>query len=76
MAATGCIITQAFGGQLLCKGVDVENYPGVVGVDATGRGVVELMRRQAASFNTRMLNDAVLALNDQLDANNLCSVSS
>jgi thioredoxin reductase len=62
VAATGCIITQAFGGQLLGKGVDVENYPGVVGVDATGRGVVELMRRQAASFNTRMLNDAVLAV--------------
>lgn len=33
------IVAPAFGGQLLGKGVDVENYPGVVGSAATGRGV-------------------------------------
>ena len=34
------IVAPAFGGQLLGKGVDVENYPGVVGSAATGRGVL------------------------------------
>jgi hypothetical protein len=48
------------GGQLLGKGVDVENYPGVTGTDATGPAVVQLMRRQAASFDTRMLDDVLV----------------
>ena len=56
------IVAPAFGGQLLGKGVDVENYPGVVGTVATGRGIVELMRQQAVAFETRMLNDAVIGL--------------
>jgi hypothetical protein len=47
-------------GQLLGKGVDVENYPGVVGDGATGTGVVALMRSQAASFATRMLDDLLV----------------
>eukprot|EP01043_Picozoa_sp_COSAG02_P055416 COSAG02_NODE_6419_length_3585_cov_14.067986_3_plen_276_part_00 len=54
------IVAPAFGGQLLGKGVDVENYPGVVGSEATGRGIVDLMRKQAVAFDTRMLNDAVV----------------
>ena len=54
------IVAPAFGGQLLGKGVDVENYPGVVGSEATGRGIVGLMRKQAVAFDTRMLNDAVV----------------
>jgi hypothetical protein len=37
---TKVLIAPAFGGQLLGKGVDVENYPGVLGADATG----EIMR--------------------------------
>eukprot|EP00949_MAST-11_sp_MAST-11-sp1_P004265 g4265.t1 len=53
------LIAPAFGGQLLGKGVDVENYPGVVGTIATGRGIVELMRKQAHSFATRLVNEAV-----------------
>lgn len=32
------------------KGVDVENYPGLL--DMTGPGIVHLMRKQALSFNT------------------------
>ena len=56
------IVAPAFGGQLLGKGVDVENYPGVSGASATGRGVVGLMRAQAASFDTRMVNDAVIGV--------------
>merc|ERR1711871_911073 len=54
------VVAPAFGGQLLGKGVDVENYPGVVGSEATGRGIVDLMRKQAVAFDTRMLNDAVV----------------
>lgn len=56
------IVAPAFGGQLLGKGVDVENYPGVVGSEATGRGIVDLMRKQAVAFDTRMLNDAVVGV--------------
>jgi len=54
------VVAPAFGGQLLGKGVDVENYPGVVGEYATGRGLVELMRRQANSFEARFVDTAVL----------------
>ncbi|CAK0810665.1 unnamed protein product [Prorocentrum cordatum] len=54
------VLAPAFGGQLLGKGVDVENYPGVVGEHATGRGLVELMRRQALSFDARLVDAAVL----------------
>lgn len=57
------IVAPAFGGQLLGKGVDVENYPGVVGEQATGRGLVELMRRQAHSFDARFVDAAVLGVN-------------
>merc|ERR1711988_316593 len=56
------VIAPSFGGQLLGKGVDVENYPGVVGYDATGRGIITIMRRQAVAFDTRMLNDAVVGV--------------
>jgi len=58
---TPLIVAPRIGGQLLGKGVDVENYPGVSGQMATGPGVIELMRDQALTFQTRMLNDAVVA---------------
>jgi len=51
-----------FGGQLLGKGVDVENFPGVVGDHSTGQGLVSIMRLQAHGFNTRFANDAVMGL--------------
>jgi len=57
------VLAPSFGGQLLGKGVDVENYPGVVGEHATGRGIVELMRQQAASFEARFVDAAVLGIN-------------
>lgn len=44
------VVAPAFGGQLMGKGVDVENYPGLLG--QTGPGVVNLMIDQAASFGT------------------------
>jgi len=53
------VIAPSFGGQLLGKGVDVENYPGVVGASATGRGIVQMMRKQAYGFETRLVNDVV-----------------
>lgn len=56
------LIAPVFGGQLLAKGVDVENYPGVMGEDATGRGLVSLMRRQAYGYQTRLVNDVLLSV--------------
>jgi len=44
------VIAPPVGGQLMGKGVDVENYPGLL--DMTGPGIVSLMRQQALSFNT------------------------
>merc|ERR1711870_1245 len=57
------LLAPAFGGQLLGKGVDVENYPGVVGEHATGRGLVGLMRRQAKSFDARFVDTVLLGAN-------------
>lgn len=57
---TPIIIAPRSGGQLLGKGVDVENYPGILGEEATGPGVVQLMREQAAMFETRMLDDMLV----------------
>jgi thioredoxin reductase (NADPH) len=44
------VVAPPVGGQLMGKGVDVENYPGLL--DMTGPGIVHQMRRQALSFNT------------------------
>ena len=54
------IVAPSFGGQLLGKGVDVENFPGVIGTEATGRGIVTMMRKQALSFNTVMVDDVAM----------------
>merc|ERR1719191_1827671 len=56
------VVAPAFGGQLLGKGIDVENYPGVVGEHATGRSLVELMRLQARSFEARFADSAVVGV--------------
>jgi len=53
------VIAPQNGGQLLQKGVDVENYPGVHGAGATGRDIIEGMRKQAAGFKTLLIDDAV-----------------
>jgi thioredoxin-disulfide reductase len=44
------VVAPPFGGQLMGKGVDVENFPGLMG--KTGPGVVNLMLDQASSFGT------------------------
>merc|ERR1711959_198778 len=56
------VVAPSFGGQLLGKGVDVENFPGVVGAAATGRGIVQLMRKQAFGFESRLVDDSVMAI--------------
>jgi len=56
------VLAPAFGGQLLGKGVDVENYPGVVGEVATGRGLVEVMREQSRSFGARFVSTSVVSV--------------
>jgi thiol-disulfide isomerase/thioredoxin len=53
------VIAPAFGGQLMGKGVDVENYPGVVALAATGPKLVQLMQRQAFSFKTHFFDSWV-----------------
>ena len=54
------VVAPAFGGQLLGKGVDVENFPGVMGAAATGRGIVQLMRKQASALSTTMVDDVAV----------------
>merc|ERR1712166_1321978 len=55
------VVAPAVGGQLLGKGVDVENYPGVMGKDATGRGLVMMMRKQTYRFETRLVDDLIIS---------------
>jgi len=54
------VVAPVAGGQLLGKGVDVENFPGAPG--STGRGIVEVMRKQAHGFKSRLLGQSVKAL--------------
>merc|ERR1712196_247447 len=68
------VVAPAFGGQLLGKGVDVENFPGVMGAAATGLGIVQLMRKQASALSTTMVDDMaveVLVGKDGNDHNSL-----
>lgn len=55
------VVAPAFGGQLLGKGVDVENFPGVKGEHATGRGIIELMRDQAVSFGAELMPEQLVS---------------
>jgi thiol-disulfide isomerase/thioredoxin len=54
------VVAPSMGGQLLAKGVDVENYPGVH--NETGPGLVSLMRRQAAHFGAVFEDDVVTGI--------------
>ena len=51
------VIAPPMGGQLLSKGVDVENYPGMTHV--TGPEVVSILRAQAIEFGTTFEADTV-----------------
>jgi len=54
------VIAPLEGGQLQGKGVLVENFPGVAGV--TGPAIVFDMRKQAAEFGTRFLEEKVTTI--------------
>jgi thioredoxin len=55
------VVAPSMGGQLLAKGVDVENYPGVH--NSTGPGLISLMRKQAAHYGAVFEDDVVVAIN-------------
>ncbi|KAL1506943.1 hypothetical protein AB1Y20_007807 [Prymnesium parvum] len=59
------VIAPDVGGQLLGKGVEVENFPGAVDISGsplTGPKLVQLMRKQAVSFDALLVADVVVAV--------------
>mmetsp|Transcript_54078 Transcript_54078/g.125752 ORF Transcript_54078/g.125752 Transcript_54078/m.125752 type:complete len:623 (+) Transcript_54078:100-1968(+) len=58
------VIAPALGGQLMAKGVDVENYPGMP--RENGGKIIEVMKHQARNFFTEVWDDAVLSINASL----------
>ena len=54
------VVAPGGGGQLEGKGVEVENFPGVVG--ASGPSLVSLMRAQASGFNATIVSDVATAV--------------
>eukprot|EP00041_Stephanoeca_diplocostata_P029310 m.862827 g.862827 ORF g.862827 m.862827 type:complete len:324 (+) comp23536_c1_seq19:198-1169(+) len=58
------VVAPEFGGQLLGKGVAVENFPGIFESALTsGTRVVELMRRQALQYESVFLGGIVQSVN-------------
>lgn len=55
------VIAPALGGQLMAKGVDVENYPGMP--LQNGGKMIEVMKGQARNFFTEVWDDAVVGIN-------------
>ena len=55
------VIAPSMGGQLQGKGVDVENYPGLL-TNTTGPGIIASMRHQAAHFGALFEDDTVMAV--------------
>ena len=51
------VVAPAMGGQLMSKGVNVENYPGIV--EASGGDIIKLMKRQALRFSATFEEEAV-----------------
>jgi len=54
------VIAPAMGGQLMSKGVNVENYPGIF--EASGGDIVRLMKKQAMRFSATFEEEAALAV--------------
>jgi len=54
------VIAPALGGQLMSKGVNVENYPGLDG--ESGGEIIRLMKRQALKFSTTFADDWVTSV--------------
>lgn len=55
------VIAPALGGQLMAKGVDVENYPGMP--RENGGRMIQVMKHQARSFSTEVWDDVVVHVN-------------
>jgi len=55
------VIAPALGGQLMAKGVDVENYPGMP--RENGGKMIQVMKQQARSFFAEVKDDVVLDVN-------------
>jgi len=49
------VVAPAMGGQLMSKGVNVENYPGIF--EASGGDIVKLMKRQAMRFSATFYDE-------------------
>merc|ERR1719247_1457601 len=54
------LIAPAMGGQLMSKGVNVENYPGIF--EASGGDIVRLMKKQALRFSATFEEEAALSV--------------
>ena len=54
------VVAPAMGGQLMSKGVNVENYPGIV--EASGGDIIKLMKRQAMRFSATFEEEAALSI--------------
>lgn len=55
------VIAPAVGGQLMAKGVDVENYPGMP--RENGGKMIQIFKQQAQSFFTEFMEDSVVSVN-------------
>lgn len=55
------VIAPALGGQLMAKGVDVENYPGMP--RENGGRMIQVMKHQARTFSTEVWDDVVVHVN-------------
>ena len=54
------VVAPAMGGQLMSKGVNVENYPGIF--EASGGDIVRLMRKQAMRFSATFEEETALSV--------------
>lgn len=54
------VVAPAMGGQLMSKGVNVENYPGIV--EASGGDIIKLMKKQALHFSATFEEDSALSI--------------
>merc|ERR1719478_1044288 len=55
------LIAPSLGGQLMSKGVDVENYPGMP--RENGGKMIQVMKGQARTFFTEVWDDSVVSVN-------------
>jgi len=54
------VFAPMLGGQLMAKGVDVENYPGTL--SESGAKIVEVMRRQARASLAEFVDDSIVSI--------------